>query len=36
LQPEVAMDHMRMVNAARTKYEGWPESPWQRALFDRF
>ncbi len=39
LQPEVVIDHMKMVNAARTKYEGWagwPESPWQRALFDRF
>jgi len=39
LPPESVMDHMTMVNTARTKYagwEGWPESPWQRALFDRF
>jgi len=30
---------MKVVNAARAKYagwKGWPESPWQQELFDRF
>jgi protein tyrosine/serine phosphatase len=39
LRPGVVIAHMKMVNAARTKrkgWEGWPESLWQRALFDRF
>ncbi len=39
LQPETVIDHMTTVNAARTKYagwKGWPESPWQKALLERF
>ena len=35
---EDVIDHMSTVNAARTKYSGWgwPESPWQKAMFERF
>lgn len=39
LQPEQVIDQMNAVNAARTEYfgwKGWPESPWQKAMFDRF
>jgi hypothetical protein len=39
LEPSLVLNQMNTVNAARTKYpgwKGWPESPWQRALFDRF
>jgi hypothetical protein len=39
LSAQAVFDQMRRVNSARTKYPGWggwPESPWQRALLDRF
>ena len=38
-QQESILDQMNSVNAARTRYagwKGWPESQWQRKLFDRF
>jgi len=39
LSTQAVLDQMRRINSARTKYpgwEGWPESPWQRSLLDRF
>lgn len=38
-RPELVIDYMNTVNAARTKrpgWKGWPESPWQKTMFDRF
>ena len=39
LPPDDVISHMKSVNAARTKYpgwKGWPESTWQKGVFDRF
>ena len=39
VKPAIVLRHMKTVNAARRKHDrwhGWPESPWQQALFDRF
>jgi protein-tyrosine phosphatase len=29
-------EYLRTLNVARGKTRGWPESPWQRALVERF
>jgi hypothetical protein len=39
LSAQTVLDQMRRVNSARTKYpgwRGWPDSPWQSTLLDRF
>ena len=39
LPTQAILDHMERVNTARRKYpgwQGWPESPWQREMLERF